>query len=472
MNNRKDPSTWVKTSEKYGYYKIPGQEKIGYASIDFAMNLVFQCIGLYISYFYTDVFGLKPGHVAILFLVSRFWDAINDPMMGAICERLSPKKGKYWPYVMWGSIPFGICAVLAYFTPTAGYGFKLAWAAITYNLLNMLYTFIIQPYCACASLMTNDPEERTNLQTLRMTLAQTGGVVCAIMLPSLSGYLAQFVGLEKGYVITTAIMAVVMVVLLQWGSRQIVERIPPVPVDPNDKASFKDAIKLVSMKPVFVMLLLFLGVYTISQIASTMGTYYVVYYAGREDMMSTFSMVFMLFSVIGVPIVPYLTKTIKKKATVILGLAFCAVGSFIIYMVPVGGSFAMMLVGRAVLGLGYGELMGICWSIVTDPMEYTNWKTGHSYAALTLTLVGLGLKFAMVIGGSLPNAVLESVGYVANQQQTAECLQAIRNLTGLLPCVVAVVTIIIFAVFYDLTESKIEELQKDIVERNKKNGLI
>ena len=64
--NPKDPSSWIKTTPQYGYYKIPGKEVLGYSSIDFAMNLVFQCIALYISYFYTDIFGLTPGHLCTL----------------------------------------------------------------------------------------------------------------------------------------------------------------------------------------------------------------------------------------------------------------------------------------------------------------------------------------------------------------------------------------------------------------------
>lgn len=112
--NPKDPSSWIKTSPQYGYYKIPGKEVLGYSSIDFAMNLVFQCIALYISYFYTDIFGLKPGHVAIIFALSRIWDAINDPMMGTYCERHQPKKGKYWVYIRWGAIPFGLAAIMTY----------------------------------------------------------------------------------------------------------------------------------------------------------------------------------------------------------------------------------------------------------------------------------------------------------------------------------------------------------------------
>lgn len=439
----------------------------GYASIDFAMNLVFQCIGLYISYFYTDIFGLKASHVAMLFLVSRFWDLVNDPMMGTICERLSPKRGKYWVYVMWGSIPFGVVAILTYSTPGFSYNMKLIWAAITYNLLNMLYTFIIQPYASAASIMTNDPDERTRMQSIRMTLAQAGGVVCAVLLPNLSGFLTRYMTLAQGYMVTTAIMAVVMVAILQWGSHQIVERIPPQPIDPDNKAGIRDIFTTIRLGPVFVMLLLFLGVYTISQIQSTMGPYYMKYYADSENMISWFSMILMLASVIGVPSVPYLTKKIKKKPTVILGLALCGIGSLIIYLMPQGsGSLGGMMAGRAVVGLGYGILMGILWSIVTDPIEYSNWKTGHAYGAITLTLVGLGLKFAMVIGGSLPNAVLSAAGYVANKTQSAEVITAIRNLTALLPFVVALATIVVFAVFYKLDEEKISQIQQEIAERD------
>ncbi len=466
-NNMKDPANWVKTSNRPGYYRLGGKEVAGYASIDFAMNLVFQCIGLYISYFYTDIFGLKASHVAMLFLVSRFWDLVNDPMMGTICERLSPKRGKYWVYVMWGSIPFGVVAILTYSTPGFSYNMKLIWAAITYNLLNMLYTFIIQPYASAASIMTNDPDERTRMQSIRMTLAQAGGVVCAVLLPNLSGFLTRYMTLAQGYMVTTAIMAVVMVAILQWGSHQIVERIPPQPIDPDNKAGIRDIFTTIRLGPVFVMLLLFLGVYTISQIQSTMGPYYMKYYADSENMISWFSMILMLASVIGVPSVPYLTKKIKKKPTVILGLALCGIGSFIIYLMPQGsGSLGGMMAGRAVVGLGYGILMGILWSIVTDPIEYSNWKTGHAYGAITLTLVGLGLKFAMVIGGSLPNAVLSAAGYVANETQSAEVITAIRNLTALLPFVVALATIVVFAVFYKLDEEKISQIQQEIAERD------
>lgn len=465
-NNPKDPASWEKTSSQFGYYKLPKKEVWGYSSIDFAMNLVFQCIALYISYFYTDIFGLQPGHVAIIFAVSRIWDAINDPMMGTICERLQPKKGKYWVYIRWGAVPFGLAAVLTYTTPNLSYGLKIVWALVTYNLLNMLYTFIIQPYISAASLMTNDQSERTRLQSTRMTLAQAGGVVCAIMLPELSGFFSQYMTLAQGYMVTTIIMAVIMVVILLWGSSQIVERIPPQPVDPNNKANIKDVFYLLfRVGPVFVTFILFLGVYTMSQVQSTMGAYYINYYANRSDMLSWFSMIMMLFSVIGVPCVPFLVKRLHKKGTVMFGLAIAGIGCLMLYLMPTTAITGMM-VSRAITGYGYGILMGICWSVITDPVEYADWKTGKRYTAIVMTLVGLGIKFSMIIGGSLPTAVLEATGYVANQAQNEATLGAIRMMTTLLPLAAVVVAMLVYGLFYHLNEEKISQIQKEIAERN------
>lgn len=465
-NNPKDPASWEKTSSQFGYYKLPKKEVWGYSSIDFAMNLVFQCIALYISYFYTDIFGLQPGHVAIIFAVSRIWDAINDPMMGTICERLQPKKGKYWVYIRWGAVPFGLAAVLTYTTPNLSYGLKIVWALVTYNLLNMLYTFIIQPYISAASLMTNDQSERTRLQSTRMTLAQAGGVVCAIMLPELSGFFSQYMTLAQGYMVTTIIMAIIMVVILLWGSSQIVERIPPQPVDPNNKANIKDVFYLLfRVGPVFVTFILFLGVYTMSQVQSTMGAYYINYYANRGDMLSWFSMIMMLFSVIGVPCVPFLVNRLHKKGTVMFGLAIAGIGCLMLYLMPTTAITGMM-VSRAITGYGYGILMGICWSVITDPVEYADWKTGKRYTAIVMTLVGLGIKFSMIIGGSLPTAVLEATGYVANQAQNEATLSAIRMMTTLLPLAAVVVAMLVYGLFYHLNEEKISQIQKEIAERN------
>ena len=136
-----------------------------------------------------------------------------------------------------------------------------------------------------------------------------------------------------------------------------------------------------------------------------------------------------------------------------------------LYLMP-SNAIAGMMISRSITSFGYGILMGILWSIITDPVEYVDWKSGKRYTAICMTIIGLGIKFGMVIGGTLPNAVLEKVGYIANQTQNVQVIAAIRNLTSLLPLCVVLVTIVIFGLFYNLDEEKIIRIQKDIAIRN------
>ena len=112
--------------------------------------------------------------------------------------------------------------------------------------------------------------------------------------------------------------------------------------------------------------------------------------------------------------------------------------------------------------------MGIVWSVITDPVEYADWKTGKRYTAIVMTLVGLGIKFSMVIGGSLPTAVLQATGYVAGQQQNETTLSAIRSMTTLLPLAAVVIAMVVYGLFYKLNEEKIRQIQQEIAERNER----
>ncbi len=181
-----------------------------------------------------------------------------------------------------------------------------------------------------------------------------------------------------------------------------------------------------------------------SQVQATMGAYYINYYANRPDMLSWFSMIMMLFSVLGVPCVPALTKRLRKKGTVMFGLGVAGLGCLILYFMPASAIVGMMA-ARAITGFGYGVLMGIVWSVITDPVEYADWKTGKRYTAIVMTLVGLGIKFSMIIGGSLPTAVLEATGYVANQAQEMLQLSARSvSLTTLLPLAAVVAAMVVY----------------------------
>lgn len=461
----KNDPRWEKTGPEPGYYKLPAREIIGYSTVDFAMNLVFQAIMMFITFFYTDIFGITPGHVGIMFLVSRLWDAVNDPLMGWIVERANPPHGKYRSWILYAAVPFGIAAVLTYTTPGFGYAGKLVWAFATYNLLNMGYTIIIQPYISLATIMTADPSERTRLQSIRMMCAQSGGVIVALTIPLLTGFLTSHFSAQVSYQLTTLLLSVIMVCLLIFAYTQVTERIKVV--SHEDPPHISQIIhQATHNKYVVMMFLLFFGVYGFNTIQSSSGVYYMTYFAMRPDMVAAFSLMNVLPSVIGVPITPWLISKVRKKGAVMTGLVIGALGALLLaFLSP--DSVTLMLACRGISSFGYGLLMGGLWAIITDPVEYGDLHTGRRLTAIVMTLIGLGLKCSMLIGGVVPTWILEAVKYQPNiAEQTPEALAGIHFMSTWLPAGVLLVTLIIFGVFYDLDEKKIADIQHKIAVRD------
>jgi len=143
--------------------KLSIKEKVGFSLGDAASNLYFQTFMLFLMYFYTDVFGIPAAAVGTMFFVTRIWDAINDPIMGAIADRTNTKNGKFRPYLLWLALPYGIIGILTFTTPGFSIVGKIIYAYVTYTLM-MIYTTINVPYSALMGVMTPSSTERHNYQ--------------------------------------------------------------------------------------------------------------------------------------------------------------------------------------------------------------------------------------------------------------------------------------------------------------------
>ncbi|MEJ2648883.1 MAG: MFS transporter [Sedimentisphaerales bacterium] len=133
--------------------KLAIGEKVGFACGDLASNLYFQTFMTFMPYFYTNIFGLAAGAMGWMFLFSKLFDAVNDPIMGMLADRTNSRWGKYRPYLLFGAIPFGIIGILTFTTPNFSPNMKLLYAFITYNAVMMLYTFVNVPYCSLMGVM-------------------------------------------------------------------------------------------------------------------------------------------------------------------------------------------------------------------------------------------------------------------------------------------------------------------------------
>ncbi len=157
--------------------KLSIVEKIGYALGDGAANIAWRGVATFLFIFYTDVFGLDPAAVGLLFLVARFGDGVSDIFMGVVGDRTKSKHGKFRPWILWTAIPLGLILSILYTTPDFSERGKLIYAYITYIAFTLIYTANNIPYGALMAVMTGSNRERTSLGAFRMAGAFTGGMI-------------------------------------------------------------------------------------------------------------------------------------------------------------------------------------------------------------------------------------------------------------------------------------------------------
>ena len=163
---------------------ISKKEKIGFALGDTASNLVWQTLMIFQLYFYTDIFGLPAAVVGTMFLITKIWDSLNDPMMGIIADRTNTKWGKFRPYILWLALPFALAGVLTFTTPDFSLTGKIIYAYVTYTLMMMVYTAINIPYSALMGVISASAKQRASFSQYRFMFAFAGGLlVQASMLP-------------------------------------------------------------------------------------------------------------------------------------------------------------------------------------------------------------------------------------------------------------------------------------------------
>jgi len=179
-------------NEEKGFYKLSWIQRVGFGSGDLAQNLIYQTICMYLLFFYTDIYGLNPGVAATMFLVVRLVDVLWDPLVGTFVDKHNPRWGKYRSYLVLAGVPLTVLAILCFWNGMEGQTetIKLIYAYVTYVGLSMLYTLINVPYGALNSSLTRDTDEITVLTSVRMFMANVGGLCVSAGVPILVAILA------------------------------------------------------------------------------------------------------------------------------------------------------------------------------------------------------------------------------------------------------------------------------------------
>jgi len=449
--------------------KLRWSEKIGYGLGDFAGNLMWQSVLLYLTIFYTDVVGLSPVAVSILFLVARIWDAINDPIMGAIVDKTNTKDGKCRPWFKWCIIPVLVAPPLCFFSPDISDGGKLAFAYVTYIALGVIFTAFNTPYCALVTAMTKNPQERATLASIRMIGSQAGVLLVSAVVPIV---LVQFTtsGLSQAsaYSASMIVFGVLGAILLYSCFKLTKERYSQPGAAKLDRKLLLAGI--VKNKPLLILCLVFLFFQAILALTSAGYSYMFTYVFGDVGSMATFNTLAAVATIIGLLLVPTFNKFVDRKTIFIIGsIGMLILPVYFYFCTPGPESVNTAIVIRIIQGFFWAGVFGTSWSFIPDTVEYGELISGNRTEGLNAAIVGFFFKLGITVAGFVPGIILEMVDYVPNQEQTPEAIQGIITMNSTIP-IIMIVCMLALIIIYPLNDKRCREIVVELEEKKQKEA--
>lgn len=464
------------SQQNNGFCRLSWLQRIGFGSGDLAQNLIYQTICMYLLIFYTNVYGLQPAQAAFMFLVVRVVDVLWDPLVGTYVDKHSPRLGKYRSYLVLAGVPLTGFAILCFWN---GFAPSLIYAYATYVGLSMLYTLINVPYGALNASLTRDTNEITILTSVRMFLANVGGLAVAYGIPKIVAALSpnghiHSVSAASAWFTTMTIYAVAGLLLLIFCFSQCKER---VVMDEAEMANVKVSdlwVEFRRNRPLRVLAFFFITAFAMMAVGNSAGSYYMIYNVhGTSDQMANFMALGSLPSFIFMPLVPWIKQKIGKRAMFNLFLSIAIVGMAALYAISMIPSLRDMIwlvyVAQFVKSTGVIVATGYMWTLVPEVISYGEYTHGKRISGIVNALTGIFYKAGMALGGVVPGLVLAYVGFDQTNatMQSTLAEQGILWLVCIIPALLLALAMLIIS-RYELTDEVIDKINREIENRNNK----
>lgn len=401
---------------------LPLTSRLSYAASDAGGQLVFCVISFYLLKFYTDVVGLSTATAGTILLIARLIDAIDAPVWGVIFDKTHSRWGKSRPWFLWLCMPFAVFGVLTFCAPDLGSTAKAIYSGTTYIICSILYTGINTPVTSILSALTPDPKERVVLTSFRMFGSKLG-----VLLVNATAFpLVKLLGKgddKLGFMLTMPIFAAGSVVLFLIAflnlRETIVEKIKSMPIREGFRA----------IKGNWPWIIIFCSslCFWVAFISRISMVPYFFQYNWQHKELTALANSLDIVSLASILMLPWLCKWISKSNIWLYGLLGSVISQVILYAGAAAGSTPLLFTGWIAGIITSGAAMAMPFSLLSDSVDFGEWKTGVRAAGL-LTAIGAAfcLKAGSGLGGALPAWILGATGYVANAAQSAKALLGIE----------------------------------------------
>ena len=437
--------------------KLSFKEKVGYSLGDTASHFVWDMVGFWLLFFYTDVYGISAAAAGTIMLVARFWDMAIDPIIGVVSDRTNTRWGKFRPYILFGAIPYAILAILTFTTPNFGEVGKIIYAGATYVLLMTAYAFINLPYSALGAVMTDDTYERAGLNTYRFIAGFSGQFIVT----GLALTLAKFFGngnKAQGFQYTVFLFAALSLVFFFITFQTTKERVQPPKTQKN---SLKEDFGNLFKNQAWVILAL-VGIISFIMFAMQNAAiaYYFKYYLGKEDNVQLFNVVGTVALIVALPLSKPLAKRFGNKNVFIGSSLISGLFFILIYLARVQ-DITTIYVFNIIAKMAYAPAVPLLWTMIADSADYGEWKTGRRSTGLYFSAAVFAQKAGWGIGAAIAGWILTLSQFVPNVAQTDTAITGIKLLVSVIPGILYM-SCAIFMIFYKIDKKTTDQMKIDL----------
>lgn len=440
--------------------KLSVKEKIGYSLGDTASHFVWDMVGFWLLFFYTDVYGISAAAAGTIMLVARFWDMAIDPVIGILSDRTITRWGKFRPYILFGAIPYSILAILTFTTPDFGETGKIIYAGVTYVLLMTAYAFINLPYSALGAVMTDDTYERAGLNTYRFIAGFTGQFIVT----GLALTLAEFFGggdKAQGFQYTVFLFAVLSIIFFFITFKTTKERVHPLK---EQVSSLKEDIGNLFRNKAWIVLAL-VGIISFIMFAMQNAAiaYYFKYYLGRENNVQLFNVIGTVALIVALPLSKPLAKRFGNKNVFIGSSLISGLFFMLIYIAGVN-DLITIYVFNIIAKMAYAPAVPLLWTMIADSADYGEWTTGRRATGLYFSAAVFAQKAGWGIGAAIAGWILAASSFVPNVVQNDTAITGIKLLVSVIPGILYM-SCALFMIFYKIDAKTTTLMKTDLHNR-------